>query len=253
MQGWLRLPEHAQPILSPHTTKMSLGTYFDGTSGAAVANGNFDPAATAGYPVMYPANNSTVDSTEWEGGGEFGVFKECTGTYPDGERTVGAPAYLLLPSAINASSASFQDNGTALEYCLHRYQDEIAIIPKNPLERGKTYQVSITANGQTYTWSFSTKPPVKANGTPEEISQRVIAGINALRQKAGVTCNPIGLLANAALTKAAQEHSDDNPDNPTFNPYPGHDPFTGSDGSSIAAAHQKGRLPNQIRVYNRDL
>jgi hypothetical protein len=33
-------------------------------------------------------------------------------------------------------------------------RDAIVLIPRNPLTAGAIYQVSITANGQTYAWSF---------------------------------------------------------------------------------------------------
>ena len=35
------------------------------------------------------------------------------------------------------------------------FRDAIVIIPKRRLERGETYTVSITVNGQPYSWSFT--------------------------------------------------------------------------------------------------
>jgi hypothetical protein len=34
-------------------------------------------------------------------------------------------------------------------------RDAVVIIPRSPLTPGKTYLVSVTSNGQTYSWSFS--------------------------------------------------------------------------------------------------
>ncbi|MCA9986489.1 MAG: hypothetical protein KDE59_19405, partial [Anaerolineales bacterium] len=35
-------------------------------------------------------------------------------------------------------------------------QDAIVMLPRSPLEAGQAYTVTIIANGQTYSWSFST-------------------------------------------------------------------------------------------------
>jgi len=65
--------------------------------------------------------------------------------------------------------------GTALEHCVFdettyynpsdyeeywvRYildqRDAIVLIPKDPLNPGETYKVSITTNGKTYSWTFT--------------------------------------------------------------------------------------------------
>jgi hypothetical protein len=34
----------------------------------------------------------------------------------------------------------------------------VVMIPRAPLERGASYTVSMTVNGQEYKWSFSTAP-----------------------------------------------------------------------------------------------
>jgi hypothetical protein len=42
--------------------------------------------------------------------------------------------------------------------------DAIVLIPRDPLTSGESYSVSITANGKSYSWSFSTSPQVSQTG-----------------------------------------------------------------------------------------
>jgi hypothetical protein len=76
----------------------------------------------------------------------------------------------------NVSDFSFKADESLLESCLYdetsytnedpgtqatgriilNGRDAIVLIPRNPLTAGQSYTVSITANGETITWSFTT-------------------------------------------------------------------------------------------------
>jgi hypothetical protein len=79
------------------------------------------------------------------------------------------------------SSSSLDDGGSQVETCafdatsysnpdgyqqtlvrqgLHAY-GAIMIIPKDPLQAGHKYTVSVVADSQPYTWSFSTAPDAR--------------------------------------------------------------------------------------------
>jgi hypothetical protein len=47
--------------------------------------------------------------------------------------------------------------GTGREILNQR--DAVVIIPRHELAMGRTFTVEVVANGQTYTWSFSTRRP----------------------------------------------------------------------------------------------
>jgi hypothetical protein len=81
----------------------------------------------------------------------------------------------------NVTAHSFKQGSTLLEHCAYNEtnyassdsveqsvgrgvlnsRDAIVLIPRYPLTPGTTYTVSITANGQTYTWSFKTASTVR--------------------------------------------------------------------------------------------
>jgi hypothetical protein len=74
----------------------------------------------------------------------------------------------------HVTSHSFMQGSTSLAHCVFDetsysnpssvqqdlgrnildFRDAIILIPRNPLTPGASYTASITANGQTYTWSF---------------------------------------------------------------------------------------------------
>jgi hypothetical protein len=75
----------------------------------------------------------------------------------------------------NVSATSLKQGNTSLEHCVFdettyanpsnydqntgrwilNTRDAIIVMPKDPLEAGQIYTVSITTNGNTYVWSFT--------------------------------------------------------------------------------------------------
>jgi hypothetical protein len=120
----------------------------------------------------------------------FPLRADPVGEYPDPlsschgfSMPVGVPIVLQLgaPSEgedVKVSSSSLSDGGEQIETCafdaasyanpdglqqkiarreLHAY-GAVVVIPKNPLQPGHQYTVSIVADSQPYTWSFSIAP-----------------------------------------------------------------------------------------------
>jgi len=123
----------------------------------------------------------------------FPSLADRVGEYPDPlsachgfSMPVGVPIVLQLGAPmqgedVKISSNSLSDNGTPLDTCaydatsysnpdgyaqmqarrvLHAY-GAVVVIPKNPLQAGRTYTVNIVADSQTYRWSFSVAPDAK--------------------------------------------------------------------------------------------
>jgi hypothetical protein len=96
----------------------------------------------------------------------------------------GPPIYLLLGNGNltpSVSAHSLTTAGQPLEHCIFdentydgvytdlarsvlNARDAVVVIPRQPLTPGARYTVSITANGQTYRWSFT------ATSTPRSAS-----------------------------------------------------------------------------------
>ena len=99
---------------------------------------------------------------------------------------VGVPIVLQLGAPmqgddVKVSSSSLSDDGSPIDTCafdatsyanadgyaqtaartvLHAY-GAVVVIPKNPLQAGHQYAVSIVADSQTYNWTFSIAPDAK--------------------------------------------------------------------------------------------
>ncbi len=81
-------------------------------------------------------------------------------------------------TSVNITAHTFQQGATNVEHCIYTEtsytnpnpqhqalgrsflssRDATVIIPRNPLTPGASYTVSLTANGQSYTWSFGALP-----------------------------------------------------------------------------------------------
>lgn len=175
---WMQAPFHAVGILDPRLAQVGYGSYREADGnlqmGAAlnvIAGLNYSVKAT--YPVLWPGNGMTIPiRLHW---GEYpSPLTSCPG--------YAAPSGLPLIVQIGSgnvtpvvSATSFKQNGQPLEHCVFdetnyknpdgvqqnlgrsilAARDAIVLIPRSPLSPGMTYTVSITVNGQTYTWSFS--------------------------------------------------------------------------------------------------
>ncbi len=186
IEYWLSAPFHGLPLLDPSLESVGYGEYVADTgqikmSATLDVRGKFSvPVSPDVYPVYFPP----PDGQTWIVRHSMPEFPAPWGSCPgfptdyfgDGTPT-GPPIYLQLGSGElepTVSAHSFTRNGEPLAHCVFSetsyvnsdaYQqsngrfilgerDAIILMPRQPLEVGQTYDVSITADGQTYAWSF---------------------------------------------------------------------------------------------------
>jgi hypothetical protein len=130
------------------------------------------------------------------GGGGGGDSSNDSGS---GVEAGSVPLYVLIGGSskpTGVGSSVFLDNGNA-----RLDPGELFILPRNPLEDGATYRVSVEATvGGTnfdHTWHFTT------TATPSPATGSVRAELNNFRAQAGSPA----VAAHAALTEAATLHA----------------------------------------------
>ena len=153
------------------------------------------------FPIIWPGDGQTIPASIRDyGGGEWPDPLTSTGTPPYTAPT-GLPLLLQLGNGDvtpNVTAHSFSRGGTQLAHAvfdetnyinpkngvLEAYgpgsgfnndqevgrssldsNDMVLLVPRDPLLPGETYTASITANGQTYTWSFTVGPKAPIVGT----------------------------------------------------------------------------------------
>lgn len=194
IDDWMAEPFQRLHLLDPTLRQIGLGLYREAPQTAVVmqvspndsdtnevqskaqymSEGQFGVRA-AKYPIMFPPPNSEIPLCTYEGG----EWPEPLAAFPDYRLPSGLPISLELGPDSNSATVSAHEliaNGRELEN--HVFDAEtysgaspgqtaagradlatfgaIVVIPKLQLSPGTKYQVSITANGKQYVWSFST-------------------------------------------------------------------------------------------------
>jgi len=166
-------PFHRLPILDPQIHEIGYGSYTEGGLQAAVLYLPVAPQAGRVFsrPIEFPPNGSNIgfaaSEPEWpdplSGCPGYGAPAGVPITLELGRWLVaGATAYSLktanqmLDSCVfNASSYNNPDEaGQRIASDSLKAYGAAVLIPRQPLVSGQTYFVSISANGDTYGWSF---------------------------------------------------------------------------------------------------
>ncbi len=177
---WMSGPFHAVNVLDPRLQSIGFGSYreFDHAFQTAAALDTFrglgDVPDRVQYPVFYPAQGKALPVSHYSGGETPDPLSACPGyTAPSGPPVIVQFGTGFTP--VNVTDHSFQQGATPLEHCLYTEtsythpdpqqqalgrsflsgRDALVIIPRQPLTPGASYTVSLIANGQSYTWSFS--------------------------------------------------------------------------------------------------
>ncbi len=190
--AWMTGPFHALGILDPRLDRVGFGLWneADGTGwqSAAVLNVLSGLAAQVpegvSFPLFFPGPGAVIHLLEYPGRESPDPLAHggCSGF----EAPTGLPLVVQLGSdplgarTPDVTGASLDaGDGTSLEVCWFSEatysnpdgeaqdrartvldtRDAVVIIPRDPLEPGRTYTASVTADGRTYTWSFRTWPP----------------------------------------------------------------------------------------------
>jgi uncharacterized protein YkwD len=183
---WMQAPFHALGILDPGLVEAGYGSYRedDGglTMGAAldVLRGLHEIPEAIEFPVVWPADGMIVSLTT-----HFSEYPNPLSSCPGYSVPSGLPIILQIGSGSDVprvSNHSFTSEGKSLEHCVFdetnysnpdrgaqdlarnilNARDAVVLIPKDPLQLGVTYTVSITVNGSTIKWSFQV-----ANADPQ--------------------------------------------------------------------------------------
>jgi len=183
---WVSAPFHLVPMLHPGLNTIGYGDYIEDAGDvnmAAVLDVRTDreyfPDGVK-YPIYFPKNGAST----WVVRLSLYEWPNPYGACPGYGSPSGAPIVLQLGDGSitpNVTSHKLAMGDKPLESCVfdetsyrnsNAYaqdlgraildlQDAIVILPKKPLAADQTYTVQIVVNGETYTWSFSTRkrPP----------------------------------------------------------------------------------------------
>ena len=179
LDSWMQAPFHALGILDPHLRQVGYGAYSDADGGYQMAaafdvvRGRSTSPPSVQFPIKWPADGMTVPlRLHW--GEDPNPLTSCPGY----SAPAGLPIILqvgpgnLIPTV---TAHSFTRGGTPLEHCLFDEtsyvnpdanqqslgrgilddRDAVVIIPRDALEPGEHYTVSVSIDGTTHTWSFS--------------------------------------------------------------------------------------------------
>ena len=186
IDGWMSLPFHRMPILNPRLTSAGFGLYCESEACAAGLNllkgsqGKMPPGAAESLPIEFPPDSGTVAirsfENEWpnpltscrgyEAPSGLAITLQLgnwidthLGQYslarvnPDGSRAA-VEACGIDSTSYSNSDAYSQDLGRNV---LKSY-GTVVVIPREPLDKGARYAVSMNANGKRYDWTFSITP-----------------------------------------------------------------------------------------------
>jgi hypothetical protein len=183
IDGWMQAPFHAVGILDPGLLKTGFGSYREDDGGLQMAaaldviQGLGSIPLTVTFPIKWPGDGRMVPLTS-----HWGETPSPLTSCPGYSVPSGLPIILQIGSGSETPTVtahSFSSEGVPLEHCVFDetnyvnpdsvlqstgrsilgVRDAIVLVPKNPLTPGAVYAVSITANGQTHTWTFSVSSP----------------------------------------------------------------------------------------------
>lgn len=181
LERWLSNPFSAVRLLDPGLFQTGYGSYrardggFQAGASLDVVRGLGSVPDDTSYPLVWPKEAETVPLTAFEGFGSPNPLTSCPGY----SSPTGLPIILFLGFknlVPNITASSFKQGTIELAHCtFHKenyvnsnpdlqtqgraileQRNAIILIPRDPLEAGTSYTASITTNGQTKNWSFTT-------------------------------------------------------------------------------------------------
>lgn len=174
---WMTGAFHGIGMIDPALRQAGYGSYREADGGWQMAatldvlRGLGSIPGSVQFPIKWPDNGKALPFTSYDGSEYPDPLTSCPGY----SAPSGPPIYLQIgPGNVtpNVTASSFMSGGTDLEYCLFTEttyngeeqslarnilgsRDAIVLLPRAPLSPGTTYDVLITANGTTHSWSFS--------------------------------------------------------------------------------------------------
>ena len=234
---WIEGPFHRLAMLDPFIAAAGFGEASG--DGCWVASLRLPPppseAKTYARAIEFPPDGAAI-ALDWIGVEAPDPLASCSGY----ERPVGFPITLQIGRLIQTklSEHSLTEDGKPIEYCAFdapsyqnpnataqeygrwnlRSASAVVIVPRQPLQPGSHYAVSITANDKTYAWSFKvadtqattfaeiakfpmTAVPVLASTT--EPAKSVAASTRTRRARAAHSASPAAMPSEVALESPA--------------------------------------------------
>jgi uncharacterized protein YkwD len=188
IDSWMQAPFHSVGILDPQLFEVGYGSYREKDGGFQmggaldVLRGLDELLATIQFPITWPADGVTVPLTTY-----FNEYPDPLSSCSGYSSPAGLPIVLQIGAGDrtpDVTSHTFMQGDMILDHCVFDETtyansdssartlgraildsgDAIVLIPRDPLTSGESYSVSITANGKSYSWSFSTSPQVSQTG-----------------------------------------------------------------------------------------
>lgn len=178
IEAWMQAPFHALGMLDPRLGQVGYGIYREAGAGLETASGldvirGLNYALPAAYPVIWPAAGTVIPLTR-----HWGEYPDPLPSCPGYAEPTGLPLIVQLgPGNLTpaVTASAFARGSTPLAHCVFHEsnyshpdgtaqalgrailagRDAVVLIPRAPLSPGATYTASLTADGRTYTWSFS--------------------------------------------------------------------------------------------------
>ena len=176
---WISAPFHGIPMLDPKLATVGFGTFRDVNAAVSLAatldikqglSEGANPSVT--YPVLFPKD-----------GGEAWVLRYSLPEFPDARvhcgygNVSGAPIVAQIGAGDqvpDVTSSFIRQGRTNIEHCVFDetnyfnpspglqiagrsildQRDAIVLLPRNPLEVGKSYDVELNVNGTRISWRF---------------------------------------------------------------------------------------------------
>ncbi len=186
IDGWMSLPFHRMPILNPRLTSAGFGLYCESEACAAGLNllkgsqGKMPPGAARSLPIEFPPDGGSVAIRSFEN-----EWPNPLTSCPHYDPPSGLAITLQLGNWIDTHLSQYSlarvnpDGGhSSVEACgidstsysnpdaysqdlgrnVLKSYGTVVVIPREPLDKGAKYAVSINANGKQYDWTFSISP-----------------------------------------------------------------------------------------------
>jgi hypothetical protein len=177
---WLAAPFHRASMLSPELHQVGFGEFCQDHACAGVLDSSEaqKPVAapvTFARPILFPPPKYPVALTELRT-----EAPDPTTSCPEYSLPAGLPISIQLGTNLEAklSAYALMQNSLPVEACGFdattysnpnadqqklardrlRFFGQVVILPRQPLDRGATYQVSATVNDHPYQWSFTVSP-----------------------------------------------------------------------------------------------
>lgn len=177
---WMSGPFHALGMIDPALGSAAFGSYYEPIGkwkyGATlnVLDGRGTVPAGVTFPVMWPSGGSVVDLYAYTGIERPDPLAHTGWSAPSGLPIVVQFGTGAKTPVVTASS--FKENGIAKQHAVFteatysnpdaseqsrgrsvlNSRDAVVLVPRSPLQPAKTYSVSLSVDGKTYSWSFAT-------------------------------------------------------------------------------------------------